>query len=84
METSRAVVHQPVESACIVFNLEDFTLKNMVCESFYCFYFYFLFGVGWGDQGTQKIKIYRKGTGVTTIINLIFFFFRILISLNSY
>jgi hypothetical protein len=30
METSRVVVHQPVEAACIVFNMEGFTLKNMV------------------------------------------------------
>ncbi|KAI8082471.1 CRAL-TRIO domain-containing protein [Thamnidium elegans] len=29
METSRVVVHQPVESACIVFNMDKFTLKNM-------------------------------------------------------
>ncbi|KAI9473909.1 MAG: CRAL-TRIO domain-containing protein [Benjaminiella poitrasii] len=29
METSRFVVHQPVESACIVFNMDGFTLKNM-------------------------------------------------------
>ncbi|CAO3635176.1 unnamed protein product [Cunninghamella echinulata] len=29
METSRMVVHQPVESSCIVFNLEGFTLANM-------------------------------------------------------
>ncbi|KAI8973447.1 CRAL-TRIO domain-containing protein [Mycotypha africana] len=29
METSRAIVHQPVESACIVFNMDGFTLKNM-------------------------------------------------------
>ncbi|KAI7907545.1 CRAL-TRIO domain-containing protein [Cokeromyces recurvatus] len=29
METSRVVVHQPVEAACIVFNMEGFTLKNM-------------------------------------------------------
>ncbi|CAO3630707.1 unnamed protein product [Cunninghamella blakesleeana] len=29
METSRMVVHQPVESCCIVFNLEGFTLANM-------------------------------------------------------
>ncbi|KAL7315051.1 hypothetical protein PS15m_006554 [Mucor circinelloides] len=29
METSRVVVHQPVESACIVFNMDGFTLKNM-------------------------------------------------------
>ncbi|CAO3688608.1 unnamed protein product [Rhizopus stolonifer] len=29
METSRVIVHQPVESACIVFNMDGFTLKNM-------------------------------------------------------
>ncbi|KAG1072422.1 hypothetical protein G6F42_025914 [Rhizopus arrhizus] len=29
METSRVVVHQPVEAACIVFNMDGFTLKNM-------------------------------------------------------
>ncbi|CAO3632519.1 unnamed protein product [Mucor hiemalis] len=29
METSRVVVHQPVESNCIVFNMDNFTLKNM-------------------------------------------------------
>ncbi|CAO3630699.1 unnamed protein product [Cunninghamella blakesleeana] len=29
METSRMIVHQPVESCCIVFNLEGFTLANM-------------------------------------------------------
>ncbi|KAI8063345.1 CRAL-TRIO domain-containing protein [Gilbertella persicaria] len=29
METSRVVVHQPIESACIVFNMDGFTLKNM-------------------------------------------------------
>lgn len=30
METSRVIVHQPVEAACIVFNMDNFTLKNMV------------------------------------------------------
>ncbi|KAI8369813.1 CRAL-TRIO domain-containing protein [Choanephora cucurbitarum] len=29
METSRVIVHQPIESACIVFNMDGFTLKNM-------------------------------------------------------
>lgn len=29
MESSRIIVHQPVETCCIVFNLENFTLKNM-------------------------------------------------------
>ncbi|KAG1212200.1 hypothetical protein G6F35_010404 [Rhizopus arrhizus] len=29
METSRVIVHQPVEAACIVFNMDNFTLKNM-------------------------------------------------------
>ncbi|KAI8067092.1 CRAL-TRIO domain-containing protein [Gongronella butleri] len=29
MESSRMIVHQPVESSCIVFNLEGFTLANM-------------------------------------------------------
>ncbi|KAI8987846.1 CRAL-TRIO domain-containing protein [Mycotypha africana] len=29
METSRAIVHQPVDTACIVFNMDGFTLKNM-------------------------------------------------------
>ncbi|RCH85391.1 hypothetical protein CU097_003555 [Rhizopus azygosporus] len=29
METSRMIVHQPVEAACIVFNMDGFTLKNM-------------------------------------------------------
>ncbi|KAI9476634.1 CRAL-TRIO domain-containing protein [Zychaea mexicana] len=29
MENSRLVVNQPMETACIVFNMEDFTLKNM-------------------------------------------------------
>ncbi|CAO3635392.1 unnamed protein product [Cunninghamella echinulata] len=29
METSRMIVHQPIEACCIVFNLEDFTLANM-------------------------------------------------------
>ncbi|CAO3597114.1 unnamed protein product [Absidia cylindrospora] len=32
METSRMIVHQPVESSCIVFNLEGFTLANMDFE----------------------------------------------------
>lgn len=45
METSRVVVHQPVEAACIVFNMEGFTLKNMV--SFVIFLFFLvLFWVG--------------------------------------
>lgn len=30
METSRIIVHQPVETCCIVFNMDGFTLKNMV------------------------------------------------------
>ncbi|RCI04001.1 hypothetical protein CU098_011462 [Rhizopus stolonifer] len=29
METSRVIVHQPVKSACIVFNMDGFTLKNI-------------------------------------------------------
>ncbi|KAI8367660.1 CRAL-TRIO domain-containing protein [Radiomyces spectabilis] len=29
METSRIVVHQPIEAACIVFNMDGFTLSNM-------------------------------------------------------
>ncbi|ORX57604.1 CRAL/TRIO domain-containing protein [Hesseltinella vesiculosa] len=29
MESSRMIVHQPVESSCIVFNMEGFTLANM-------------------------------------------------------
>ncbi|CAO3588310.1 unnamed protein product [Absidia cylindrospora] len=32
MELSRMIVHQPVESACIVFNMEGFTLANMDFE----------------------------------------------------
>lgn len=30
MENSRLVVGQPMESSCIVFNMEGFTLSNMV------------------------------------------------------
>ncbi|KAI8993219.1 CRAL-TRIO domain-containing protein [Pilobolus umbonatus] len=32
MESNRIIAHQPVESACILFNLEHFTLKNMDFE----------------------------------------------------
>lgn len=31
MESSRLMVNQPMETACIVFNMEGFTLANMVC-----------------------------------------------------
>lgn len=30
MENSRLVVGQPMETSCIVFNMEGFTLSNMV------------------------------------------------------
>lgn len=40
METSRVVVHQPVESACIVFNMDGFTLKNMVYILFFILFFF--------------------------------------------
>lgn len=30
METGRLLVAQPVETTCLVFNLADFTLANMV------------------------------------------------------
>lgn len=30
MENSRLVVHQPMDTSCIVFNMEGFTLSNMV------------------------------------------------------
>lgn len=74
METSRVVVHQPVESACIVFNMDGFTLKNMVCITG-CVRAFIIFCLGWGDQGTQNNKINRKGTSVTSNIKLYFSLF---------
>lgn len=32
MESSRLMVNQPMETACIVFNMEGFTLANMVSD----------------------------------------------------
>lgn len=66
METSRVVVHQPVESACIVFNMDGFTLKNMVCILIFFF-------VGGGENIKGGITT-AKGTSVTININLKFFF----------
>lgn len=66
METSRVVVHQPVESACIVFNMDKFTLKNMVCiTSVRALFFIFVWG---GVIKAHKIgtKNSRKGSSVTT------------------
>lgn len=40
MESSRLMVNQPMETACIVFNMEGFTLANMVC--FFTFSFLIL------------------------------------------
>ena len=47
METSRVVVHQPVEANCIVFNMDGFTLKNMVCIKLICEKHFIVFGLGW-------------------------------------
>lgn len=33
MESARLVVAQPMETSCIVFNMDGFTLSNMVCVS---------------------------------------------------
>lgn len=41
LEVFRAIVHQPVETCCVVFNLENFALKNMDFE-FLKFFLYCL------------------------------------------